>query len=226
MWRIVIAGGHGQIALELQRLLAGESTEVVALIRNPDHAADVRAAGGIPVVANLEDIDLDDLTTILQGADAVVFAAGAGPGSGSERKNTMDRDGAILFAAAAELAGARRFVMVSAHSADRFDPDSDDVFQIYLRAKSDADHTIMRGGLDWTILRPGSLTDEPGTGRVRLGTTTERGSIPRQDVAAVIVAVLDEPDTAGTLAEFISGDTPIPEAVASMVGSTPPDPLS
>jgi uncharacterized protein YbjT (DUF2867 family) len=158
-----------------------------------------------------------DVAAQLEGADAVVFAAGAGPGSGAERKQTVDRDAAILLADAAEAAGVTRYVMVSAISADdrSLDPGYDPVFLAYIRAKSEADADVRaRTGLATTIVRPGRLTDDPGTGLVHIAETTGRGEIPRADVAAVLLAVLDRPETAGRTFEVISGDTPITAALA------------
>jgi uncharacterized protein YbjT (DUF2867 family) len=219
--RVVIAGGHGKIALILERLLSQRGDTAVGLIRNPDHAADLEAAGAQPVLVDLESATPADIAAHLQDADAVVFAAGAGPGSGAERKQTVDCDGAILLADAAEAAGVRRYVLVSAIGADVEAPDDigDPVFVTYLRAKGAADDAIRaRKALDATVVRPGHLTDQPGTGRVELSDETGRGDIPRADVAAVLVAVLDTPGTAGQTFELISGDTPINEAVAQRLG--------
>lgn len=211
--RIAIAGGHGKIALILQKLLSDAGHEAVGLIRNPDHAADLLVAGGIPVVLDLEQVAAETLAADLAGVDAVVFAAGAGPDSGADRKLTVDRDAAVLLADAAVLAGIRRYVMISAMSADSFEPDSDDVFQVYLRAKSEADSAVRQRDLDWTIIRPGALTDDPGTGLVHLAESTGRGSIPRADVAALVFCSLV--DGVGLHAQFeaIEGDDPVAEAL-------------
>ncbi|MCY7325585.1 MAG: NAD(P)H-binding protein, partial [Microbacteriaceae bacterium] len=185
---IFIAGGHGKIALLLSRLLADAGHKPTGFIRNPDHAADVRAAGADPVVLDLEKSTRDEVAAALAGADAVVFAAGAGPGSGPERKLTVDRDGAILLAEASVAAGVGRFVVVSSIGADDFDPESDDEMQIYLRAKGDADAAVRALDLDWTIVRPGGLTNDAPTGLVIVAERSDRSSIPRADVAAVIAA--------------------------------------
>ena len=182
--RIVIAGGHGQIALKLSRMLADAGHQPVGLIRHPDQAPDIRAAGAEALVLDLELSSLDDVGLAIDGADAVVFAAGGGPNSGAARKLTIDRDGAILLAQAAASAGVRRFVMISAIGADDFDtdaadPETGDVFQVYLRAKSEADAYLRETDLAWTIIRPGGLTDDPATSLVRLAPSTERGTIPR-----------------------------------------------
>ena len=222
--RVVIAGGHGQIALLLARSLADAGHRPVGLIRSPAHAADVTAAGAEPVTADLEAEGPDELAGHLDGADAVVFAAGAGPGSSAARKLTVDRDGAIKLAQAAARAGIRRYVVISAIGADTFrepatgtgdsvDAGSDDVFQIYLRAKSEADAAVRATDLDWTIVRPGALTDDAPTGLVTVAEHTGRGAIPRADVAAVVAACLTAPATVGRQFEVISGATPVAAAL-------------
>ncbi|MGI5338667.1 NAD(P)H-binding protein [Streptomyces sp. CA-181903] len=218
--RIVIAGGHGQIALRLERLLARRGDEVAGVIRRPEQAGDLLAAGAEPVVCDLESASVADIARHLEGADAAVFAAGAGPGSGIERKDTVDRGAATLFADAAEAAGVRRFVVVSSMGADGQPPEgTDPVFAAYLRAKGAADADVRsRAGLDWTILRPGRLTDDPGTGLVTLDDSTGRGEVTRDDVAAVLLGLLDTPGTAGRTLELIGGRTPVEEAVRAVAG--------
>jgi uncharacterized protein YbjT (DUF2867 family) len=215
--RVVIAGGHGKIALILERLLSERGDSVAGFIRDPEQSADLREAGAEPVVLDLESASVDDVATHLHGADAVVFAAGAGPGSGAARKDTVDRDAAILLADAAEAAGVRRYVMISAMGADAdAEEGRDEVFAAYLRAKGAADDDIRaRKGLAATVVRPGHLTDDSGTGRVTVADSTGRGDISRADVAAVLRAVLDAPETEGRTFEVISGDTPIADAVTT-----------
>jgi uncharacterized protein YbjT (DUF2867 family) len=218
--RIVIAGGHGKIALVLERLLSQRGDSVAGFIRNPAHAADLQAAGAEALVVDLENASVDEVAAHLRGADAVVFAAGAGPGSGAARKETVDRDAAILLADAAEAAKVTRYVMISAIGADAEAPDDagDPVFVVYLRAKGAADDNVRaRRALDSTIVRPGHLTNDPGTGRVTIADHTGPGDIPREDVAAVLLQVLDTPGTAGQTFEVITGDTPIAEAVLALI---------
>jgi uncharacterized protein YbjT (DUF2867 family) len=208
---VVIAGGHGQVALRLERLLVADGARVRGIIRNPDHAGDLEAIGAEPVVLDLEAAG--DVTAAVDGADAIVFAAGAGPGSGEARKQTMDRDGAVKLIRAAQAAGPRRFVMVSSMGADpNAEPEG---FGAYLRAKGEADEALRDSGLDFTIVRPGRLTDEPGTGRVRLGEGLGRGSVSRDDVAATIAALLASGTGVGRTADLVSGPTPIGDAVAA-----------
>ncbi|MGY6497215.1 MAG: NAD(P)-binding oxidoreductase [Microcella sp.] len=214
--KIAIAGGHGKIARQLSRLLSEAGHEPWALIRNAEHTADVEADGARAVVVDLEHSDDAAVAEAITGADAVVFAAGAGEGSGAARKLTLDRDGAILLADAAVQAGVRRYVMVSARRADTFDPSSDDVFQVYLRAKSEADAAVRaREELDWTIVRPGGLTDDDATGTVTVGDDVS-GTIPRADVAAVLFELLASGGGVGAQFELVSGEVPVAEAVAAL----------
>jgi uncharacterized protein YbjT (DUF2867 family) len=208
--RVAIAGGHGQIALRLARLLSERGDEVRSLIRNPDHADDVRETGAEPVILDLENASDDEVVEAAGEVDAVVFAAGAGPGSGPERKDTMDYGGAVKL-----LAPRKRYVMVSSMGADP-DAGGDDTFAVYLRAKGKADAALRESGLDYTIIRPGRLTNDAGTGRVALSDSGERGEIPRDDVAAVIAAALSAPNTLGKTLDLISGDVPVEEAVKAV----------
>jgi uncharacterized protein YbjT (DUF2867 family) len=210
---VVIAGGHGKIALRLGRLLSERGEDARSLIRNSDHAADVEAVGAAPVLFDLEQDD--DLASVVRGADAVVFAAGAGPGSGPERKRTVDYGGAVKLIDAALEAGVRRYLMVSSIGAD--DPASGpEEMRPYLQAKADADAALVASGLDYTIVRPGYLTDDPGTAKVTAGPDVQRAEIPRDDVAAVLVGALDQPRTIGRTFVVVSGDTPIPDALAQL----------
>ena len=206
---VVVAGGPGQIGLRLLRLLAEGGHGARGLVRNTEHVQDLADVGAEAVLCDMED--LDDLTGCCAGADAVVFAAGAGPGSGPERKRTVD------YGAAVKLidAGVRRYVMVSAISAGRPHEWSEEM-RPYYEAKAEADERLAESGLDYTIVRPGGLTDDPGTGRVLVGTELERGSIPRDDVAAVLLAVLETPSSIGKTFELVSGDTPVEEAVRGL----------
>jgi uncharacterized protein YbjT (DUF2867 family) len=214
--RVVVAGGHGQVALRLERLLASTGHTAVAIVRNPDHVGDVEAAGAEALVCDLEATDVDPVAAHLDGADAVVFAAGAGPGSGIPRKQTVDRDASALMADAAERAGVRRFVQISSMGAGAPPrPGTDETFAAYLRAKTEAEDDLRRRDLDWTVLRPGGLTNAPGTGRVRLATSVPRGQISRDDVAAVIAGLLSQARGIGRTLELVAGDTPIEQALAA-----------
>jgi uncharacterized protein YbjT (DUF2867 family) len=213
--RVAIAGGHGQIALRLAKVLSQRGDEAVALIRNPDHADEVRQAGAEPAVVDLEQASEDDVAQAITGSDAVVFAAGAGPGSGPARKETMDYGGAVKLIAAAKQAAVDRYVIVSSMGADPNTP-GDETFSVYLRAKGKADDAVRASGLDATVVRPGGLTNDVGTGRVNLGGNLPRGRVSRDDVAAVLVAVLNSPNTIGKTVDLIGGDTPVAEAVEAI----------
>jgi uncharacterized protein YbjT (DUF2867 family) len=211
---ILVAGGHGKVALRLLKVLAGQGHSARGLVRSSEQAADLSAVGALPVLADLESDA--SLRPYVRGADAVVFAAGAGPGSGAARKRTVDFGGAVKLADAAVAEGVRRYVMVSSIGAER--PGSaDESMRPYLEAKADADDYLRASGLDWTIVRPGSLTDEPGTGRVSLSTELgHRGTVPRDDVAAVLAAVLRASNSIGVTCELFTGDVPVADAVSAL----------
>jgi uncharacterized protein YbjT (DUF2867 family) len=214
---VAIAGGHGQIGRRLARLLAARGDRVRGLIRNPDHADDLRSDGAEPVVCDLESASVDEVASAIEGADAVVFAAGAGPGSGAARKLTMDRDGAVKLIEAAQSAGVPRYVIVSSVGAQS-PPGGDDVFSVYLRAKAEADQALMESDLDWTVVRPGLLTDDPGTGRARVQEEPVRAEVSRDDVAAVLAAVVDESRAVSRVFYVVGGDEPIEEALLAAYG--------
>src|SRR4051794_9673431 len=212
---VVIAGGHGKIALLLERRLAGAGHRARGLIRNPDHADDIRAAGGEPVLADLEALEVGEVAEVVGDADAIVFAAGAGPGSGPERKWTVDYGGAAKLIEVARRNGIERYVIVSSTGADA-DAEDDGGFGTYLKAKGRADAELAASGLAFTIVRPGPLTNGPATGRVTAAEDAERREIARADVAETLVAVLDRPESAGLAFELMGGETPIPEAIAAL----------
>jgi len=216
--RVIVAGGHGKIGQLLLRALAERGDRGVGLVRNPDHVAELEALGAEAVVLDLEHASPDEVRPVLRGADAVVFAAGAGPHGGIERKDTVDRATAVLTAEAAELEGVRRYVQISSFGAGEEIPEgTDETFTAYLRAKTAAEDDLReRAGLDWTILRPTTLTDEPGTGQVTLtAPPLESSEVSRADVAAVVVALLDAPGTRGTTLMLTKGTTPIADAVVA-----------
>jgi uncharacterized protein YbjT (DUF2867 family) len=211
---VLVVGGHGRIGLELLRLLAERGHRARGLIRKPEQAVDLAAAGGVPVLGDLEAEQ--SLEPYVKDADAVVFAAGAGPGSGPERKRTVDLGGAVKLADATLALGVRRYVMVSSIGADRPGA-ATGAMRPYLEAKAAADRYLVASGLDYTIVRPGSLTDDRGTGRVRLSAEMGgRGQVPRGDVAAVLAEVLEAPSTIGVVAELFAGDVPVAEAVRAL----------
>ncbi len=217
--RIVVAGGHGKIASHFIRMAAARGDVPVALIRRPEHADEVASWGAQPEVLDLESATVDEVARVVTGATAVIFAAGAGPGSGAARKDTVDRGASVLLADAAEKAGVRRFIQISAFGAGEPVPaDADDTWTAYVKAKTAAEEDLRaRTGLDWTILRPGLLTDDEPTGAVSLTRPPlERGSVTRADVAAVLIALLDAPATAGLTLMLTEGSAPIADAVVAL----------
>ncbi len=211
--RVAIAGAHGKIARRLTHRLVAGGDSVIALIRNPDHADELRAPAVEPVVCDLEHAAVDDVTEAIRGADAALFAAGAGAGSGAARKLTVDRDGAIKLVQASTIAGVPRYVIVSSVGAES-PPDDDDVFSVYLRAKAAADAAVAESDREWTIVRPGTLTDDPGTGRARIDLTPFHGRVARDDVAAVLAALLFDPRATGRTLYVNGGDAPVADALA------------
>lgn len=217
---VAILGGHGKVALRLTKVLSARGDRVRSLVRNPDHRGEVEAAGGEMVVFDVERGDERELAAAIEGADAVVFAAGAGAGSGPERKRTVDLGGAVQLIGAARLAGTRRYLMVSSIGAH--DPEGGpEPMRPYLRAKAAADEALRASGLDFTIVRPGSLSDDPGTGRVDLSAELgRRGPIARDDVAAVLAACLGAPETIGLAFEAFAGEHDVELAVRSLAGAS------
>jgi len=217
--RVVIAGGHGKIALRLERVLSGRGDRAVGLVRNPDHVPDVQQTGADAHVVDLEASTAEQLAETLSGADAVVFAAGAGPGSSAERKDTVDRGAAVLLADAAVVAGVPRYVLISSPGVDRPPaPGTDEVWAAYLRAKKAAEVEVAQRAVALTVLRPGRLTDDAGTGLVRLAPPgLPRGDVTREDVAEVVAGLLAEPASDGLVLDLLGGDTPVADAIAAVV---------
>ena len=213
---VAIAGAHGNIAMRLTRLLVADGDTVIGLIRNPEQAEAVARQGASPVICDLEGATAQEIADAISGADAAVFAAGAGPGSGAARKLTVDRDGAVKLLHAATAAGARRYVIVSAVGVDA-PPDGDDVYSVYLQAKAQADEAVEASDTEWTVVRPGRLTDDPGTGRVRIEATPFRGSVPRDDVAAVLARLLRDSRSSGRILYVNGGEQPVEQAIDGVV---------
>ena len=212
--KIAIAGAHGQVAMHLHPILSKRGHSVKGIIRNPKQSDDLKEAGAEPVFADLEEDGVNELSEAIGTADAVVFAAGAGPGSGKERKWTVDRDGAIKLMEAAKKNGIDNYVMISAMGLD--EPRGNEVFQVYQKAKAEADEALRKSGLEYTIIKPGRLTNDAGTGRIEAG-DLDGGEIPREDVARVIAYVLEHPETGGLEFDILSGDRPIEDAIDKLV---------
>lgn len=219
MARIAIIGGHGRVALHLARMLTVDGHEVRSLFRNPDHSGEVAATGASPTVADVERLSTDEIAAHLAGSHAVVWSAGAGGGD-PVRTYAVDRDAAIRSMDAAAEAGVNRYVMVSYIGArmDHGVPEGHSMFA-YAEAKAAADDYLRNTALQWTILAPSALTPGPGTGLIEAGPDIQGSSVPREDVARVAVAVLRRPDTAFLFLPFNAGQTPIDEALETLVGS-------
>lgn len=211
--KITIVGGHGSIAMLLHPILKRKGHQVRGIIRKEEQAEDLQEVGATPVVCDIEEYD--DISEAVAEVDAVLFAAGAGPGSGADRKFTVDRDGAIKLIGAAKNNNISRYVMISAMGLD--EPRGNAVFQAYQKAKAEADEALRSSGLDYTIIKPGRLTDEEGTGRVALAPELPRGEVPRQDVAEVIAEVIENPRTAGLELALTEGETPVNQAVENVL---------
>ena len=212
---VAVVGGHGQIARLLHPLLLENGRQPVALVRSDAQRAAVEELGAQARLLNIEQADASAFGAAFAGCDAVVFAAGGGPDGNIERKRTVDLEGSLKSISGAHAAGITRFVQVSATGVD--DPlpeDTDPVWRAYVEAKRDADEALRVSGLDWTILRPGRLTDDAGAGLVALGADVVRGEVPLADVAAVVAAVIDDERTLGRLWNLVSGGLPIAEAIA------------
>ncbi|MBL3698730.1 SDR family oxidoreductase [Leucobacter luti] len=217
MARIILFGGHGRVALLTEPLLTARGDQVTAVIRNPDHAAEVAETGAAPHVADVEQLDAHELAELIVGHDAVVWSAGAGGGDPA-RTTAVDQDAAIRTMTAAALAGVPRFVMVSYFGAGPdHGVDPANSFFTYAEAKAAADEHLRGTGLDWTVLGPGALTAEPGTGKIDTA-AAESAEVSRANVAAVIAATLADPGTVHRTIRFIDGDTPI-EAALSEAGA-------
>jgi uncharacterized protein YbjT (DUF2867 family) len=214
MSRIAVVGGHGKVARHLHPALVALGHTPVALVRREEYRAELEALGAQVRLLDIEREDAAAFARAFDGCDAVVFAAGGGPDGNLERKRTVDLEGSLKSIEGARQAGIARFVQVSAIGVDNpLPPDTDPVWRAYVEAKRDADAALRATDLDWTIIRPGLLTDDPPTGRVALGPDEERGEIPRADVAAVLAAVIDTGAGIRAQWDLVSGDTPIDEAV-------------
>lgn len=217
MTKVAIVGAHGQIGQLLIKHLVAQGLDAIGIVRKEEQVSTMKKLGAAAVLLDIENATAEQLATCLLGADAVVFAAGAGGGSSAERKRSVDYAGSVLLAEAAQQAGVRRYVQISAIGVDNpLKPDTDAVWKAYVEAKRDADIELKKSGLDWTIIRPGPLTDDPATGLVTLSPDAGRGDVTREDVALVIAAVLQAPTSIGKQWELRGGETPVRDAVAQL----------
>ena len=210
---VVIVGGHGKIGLRLVKVLADRGDSPRGIIRKTEQAHDLEEIGAEPIVLDIENVD--DISDALAGADAVVFAAGAGPGSGPARKRTVDYGGAVKLADACRSQEIRRYVMVSSIGSNRPETWSEEM-RPYQEAKSEADKYLVESGLDYTIIRPGGLTEDPGTGKVQIAERVEYGTVTRDDVAGVVAECLVADNTIGKAFDLLNDGTPISEAIRAL----------
>jgi len=214
MAQIAIVGGNGKIARHLIGALKDQGHTPLALVRNEDYRQDLDSMGAIVGILDIERSSAEDFAAAFAGSDAVVFAAGGGPDGNISRKKTVDLEGSLKSIAGAQLAGIRRFVQISAMSVDKpIAADAGDVWAAYVEAKRDADVALRASDLDWTIIRPGALSDEDPTGQIALSGEVGRAQIPRADVAALLAAVIADDRTIGKQWEAVSGDTAISDAI-------------
>jgi uncharacterized protein YbjT (DUF2867 family) len=212
--KVLVAGAHGKTARRLVRMLVEKGHEVRGLVRKGEQMPDVEADGAEPVLVDLEEEEVEGAVgRAVDGCDAIIFAAGAGPGSGAARKETMDYEGAVKLVEAAERHGVRRYLMLSSMGAGNPGGGSE-AMQPYLFAKARADERLQESDLDYTIIRPGSLKDEEGRGRIEAAESLgRRGEISRDDVARTFAGALEMRTTHHKTFEILAGDTPIREAL-------------
>jgi nucleoside-diphosphate-sugar epimerase len=214
---VAIAGAHGQTALRLTRLLVANGERVIGLIRNPDHASDVSDAGASPVLCDLEHATVDEIALAIDTAEAIVFAAGSGADGGAARTLSVDRDAAIKLLGAATIVGAPRYLMISGAGPEN-PPSEDLTFEVYLRAKAEADAELAASDREWTIVRPGRLTNDPGTGYVRIDAAPFAASVPRDDVASLLALLLADARSARRILYINSGSQPLQDALGEILG--------
>lgn len=218
MSTIAVVGGHGKIAMKLHPLLVEAGHTSIALARSEDYREEIASAGAGLRVLDIENAGQVDFERAFEGVDAVVFAAGGGPDGNIERKRTVDLEGSLNSQLAAVNLGISRFIQVSAYGVDNpVAPDSSAVWQAYVDAKAHADRLLRESELDWTILRPGQLTDDEPSGAIQLSKHVEPGSITRADVAALILEVLQDDRSIGRQWEVTNGSVPIAQAVTAAV---------
>jgi uncharacterized protein YbjT (DUF2867 family) len=214
VFQIGAAGGVGR---RLASLLTAGGIEVTGAHRDPAQRAAVEESGATPVLLDLVGASVDELAELLRGHDAVVFSAGA-HGTGVDRTTAIDGKGLEKAADAAARAGVPRFLLVSVFPDAGRGREPSEGFEHYMRVKKTADVYLTSSDLDWVIVRPGTLTNDPGTGRVAAGLAIEYGDVPRDDVAAFLAAALREPGLSRMIVELTSGPTPIEEAVRALAG--------
>ena len=217
MTGVFIIGGAGGVGRRLGRLLAGRGQGVGAMVRRPEQIDSQHNPGVTPVTGDLTNLDAAGLSGLMQGYGAVVFSAGAGGKGGPELTRAVDGEGLEKAVSAAQAAKIKRFVLVSVFpDALRGAASPGERFELYMQVKRKADAHLAESGLDWVILRPGTLTDQPGTGKVRAGAAIPYGEVSRDNVAAVLTQIIATPGLSRRVVELTDGDVPADKALAAL----------
>ncbi|ATH94604.1 SDR family oxidoreductase [Bacillus glycinifermentans] len=213
--KVFIVGANGQIGKHLTSMLKESSEhQVRAMVRSEEQAETLKRSGIETALANLEGT-VHEIAEAAKGCDAIVFTAGSGGKTGADKTLLVDLDGAAKTIEAAEKAGIQRFIMISvlqAHHRENWN----EAIKPYFVAKHYADKILERSSLTYTIIRPGGLLNEPGTGKIKAAENLERGTIPREDVAATVAAALSEERTFRRSFDLLSGETAIAEAIKAI----------
>lgn len=213
MSKVFIVGGAGKVGRRLSQRLSQRGHQALALHRNAEQAEELQALGATPVLGSLLNLNAEELAKLMIGSDIVVFSAGAGGKGGMEMTNAIDGRGLELAVAAARKAGVPRFLLVSAFPEASRGKEVSDTFENYMAIKKRADVHLVESDLDWVILRPGTLLDTPGAGNVRTGLAIPYGDVPRDDVAATLLEIIERPLVSRVIIELTQGDTPVGESV-------------
>ena len=212
MSKVFVIGAAGKVGRRLSRQLSERGHQVAGLHRRPEQADELKELGATPIGGSLLDLDASGLASLMSGNDIVVFSAGAG-GAGIELTNAIDGRGLELATEAASIAGIRRFILVSVFPDALREQETSAGFENYIAVKKRADVHLVESGLDWVIVRPGTLLEDPGTGKVRADVAVPYGEVPRDDVAATIVQLIEQAAVNRIIIELTSGEVPVAEAV-------------
>lgn len=219
MAQVFIIGGAGKVGRRLALQLSKRGHRAHSLIRNPGQASELEDLGATPVVGSLLELTAAELAQVMAGSDVAVFSAGAGGKGGPEMTNAIDGRGLELAVAAAIQAGTKRFLLVSAFPESFRGKEVSESFENYMAVKKLADVHLAESELDWVILRPGTLLDAPGTGRVRTGLAIPYGDVSRDDVAATLLEIIENPSVSRIIIELTQGDEPVVESVQRLGGA-------
>ncbi len=216
MKNVFIVGGSGKIARHLAQQLSARGYTPLSLHRNPEQAEELKALGSTPVSGDLLELNVTELAQLMVSSDVVVFSAGAGGKGGPEMANAIDGRGLELTVAAAQKAGIQRFLLVSAFPEASRGKQISETFENYMAVKKRADVHLAESDLDWVILRPGTLLDAPGNGKVRAGLAIPYGDVARDDVATALVEIIEHPEVSRVIIELTQGDTPVDQAIQQL----------